>query len=154
MLLLDKDQNAFYRSVSSGYFYKIISSQISFNTTDLNITEQVEEDLFSIPIAHYIEKYVLQSVQRSDVIYIYADGGHTERLLKNVDFSNYNLKGIISKKNDGGVMEGYPIISYNQNLMQENCYILISSASYERDIYGELIKANIPCNKILRIYGD
>ncbi|MCM3701054.1 glycosyltransferase [Paenibacillus macerans] len=154
VLLLDKDQNAFYRSVSSGYFYNIFSSQISFDSTNLNIMEQVEEDLFSIPISHYVEKYVLQSVNRSDILYIYADGGHTERLLKNVDFSNYNLKGVISKKNDGGVIGGYPIISYNQNLMQENCYILISSASYEREIYGELMKAKIPCNKILRIYGD
>lgn len=154
VLLLDKDKNVFYRSASSSYFYNIFSSQLSSKSNNINISELVEEDLFSIPVDYYIEKYVLQSVNRSDSLYIYADGGHTERLLKNVDFSNYNLKGIISKNNKDGYVGGYPIVTYNQNLIQEDCYILISSASYERDIYGELLKANIPCNKILRIYGD
>lgn len=86
-------------------------------------------------------------------IYIYGAGSHTERLLKEVDFSGYNICGIIDRnsKLEGKCIEGIEIY-YSERIADMHVdYVLISSLSYEKEIYNE-VSLVIDKNKLIRIY--
>lgn len=90
---------------------------------------------------------------KNKVIFIYGAGGNTKKLLNDIDFSSYNISGIIDKNEelDNKVVYGYRSyhISKINNLNFD--YIIISSVSYEREICEELLNL-IDEDKIIKIY--
>lgn len=86
-------------------------------------------------------------------LFIYGAGEHTKKLLNYIDFSEFNLEGIIDKNES---LEGIKVNQYQvfhptkiQELKFD--YILISSKAFEKEIYDELSK-KINKEKIIRLY--
>ena len=100
-------------------------------------------------------EYVMDQLEATgdERLYIYAAGGHTRKLLAEIDFSNYNLCGIIDKNKElaGSEMNGYKIYHIDDMDKLEIDWILISSISYEREIYIELSES-LNNGKLIRIY--
>jgi len=90
---------------------------------------------------------------KGERIYIYGAGGHTNELLRKVDFSNYNICGILDRNMNltGSKLGGYEVNHVSKIKELDIDYILISSISYEREIYNELKKV-FNKNRLLRIY--
>ncbi|RTE07920.1 hypothetical protein [Paenibacillus whitsoniae] len=97
--------------------------------------------------------YIENLLQGKKNIFIYGCGGHTKQLIELVDFSSFDLKGIIDSNPSGNYFEGYPVYAANEiNNLVVGC-ILISSFSFESEIYEQLIKV-INKGKIIRIYNN
>ncbi|WP_286885402.1 glycosyltransferase [Aneurinibacillus sp. UBA3580] len=92
---------------------------------------------------------------RNKKVYIYGAGSHTKDLLQQVNFDGIILSGIIDKNKqlDGQKYNEYPIYSLDKIDSLDFDGLLISSATYEQEIYEEL-KLYIPKEKIIRIYNN
>jgi hypothetical protein len=101
-----------------------------------------------------IKDRLSRCVGHNENLYIYCAGGHTEELLRVVDFSKYHLCGIIDKDKEkvGNHINGYPIVDIETLNKNQIDFILISSISYEDEIYNEL-KLEIEENKLIKIYN-
>ncbi|WP_186429892.1 nucleoside-diphosphate sugar epimerase/dehydratase [Clostridium sp. BSD9I1] len=90
---------------------------------------------------------------KSSKIYIYGAGGHTKDLFNKIDFSQFNICGILdSNKNlEGFGVNNYPIYHFSKINELQIDYILISSLSYEKEIYNQL-KESFQEDKLIRIY--
>jgi len=85
-------------------------------------------------------------------VYIYAAGGHTKKLLNRINLNN--IYGIFDSNPelDGTMLQGIPVYSKGKINQFEFDYIVISSMSYEEEIYNEL-KYIIDKRKLIRIYN-
>lgn len=92
---------------------------------------------------------------REQRIFIYGAGGHTRLILENIETGYYNFCGILDKDDalDGRDFCGYRI--FNRNRIKELSidFILISSETYEKEIYDEL-KETVDERKLIRLYYD
>lgn len=88
-------------------------------------------------------------------ICIYAAGGHTRKLLQEVDFSKFEIIAIFDSDItfDGTEIDGYKVCHKSRIGEFSFDYILISSQSFEEQIYEELLKY-VESDKIIRIYGN
>jgi len=121
--------------------YGLLNHEMSF----------MAQGLVEMKYNEYIMKQL--EVVKQERLYIYAAGGHTRNLFKQVDFSKYNLCGIIDKNKelDGSKIDGYPVYHIDSILSLDAQWILISSSSFETEIYDELSKI-IDERKLIRIY--
>lgn len=152
LLILDKNCTQFNKAISAKYFAQLYIVKHNLVKIKFEQLLYLEDELFTISLSNYIGNYVLHNVAGNSSLYIYADGGHTELLLENVDFSEFELKGIISKNPKANMLGSYPVLKYSLDLIHDNTYFLISSASYEDEIYLELSR-DVPKERIIRIYG-
>ncbi|MGI6585253.1 MAG: nucleoside-diphosphate sugar epimerase/dehydratase [Lutisporaceae bacterium] len=87
-------------------------------------------------------------------LYIYGAGGHTKKLLKQIDTGNLNICGIIDSNPelDNTYLNGIRV--YGRDRMDELDidYILISSMSYEKEIFDDL-KRTVDIGKLITIYN-
>lgn len=150
--IVDEQFLTINKSISADYFAGLFACKHHLDSTNKLAYLYSNEELFSITLNNYIKEYVLYKVNDKKTIYIYADGGHTEALINCVDFSEFKLLGILSKEPRMKSIESYPVIKYKSDIISDDAYILISSATYEEEIYNELCQ-EIAGNKILRIYG-
>jgi len=116
----------------------------------------IGQGLVKMSMETYLTGYLNKRLNKTkrDKLYIYAAGGHTKKLLDNIDFSKYNLCGFVDKdiSLEGTSLAGKPIYHVDKISELDIDYILISSHSYESEIYRELCKFLDP-NKIIRIYN-
>lgn len=85
---------------------------------------------------------------------IFAAGGHTRKLLQEVDFSKHELLAIFDSNIavDGTEIEGYRVFHKSRLNKFSFDYIIISSISFEEQIYKEL-QEYVESDKIIRIYS-
>ena len=123
------------------------------NATDLSEFKMsfINNALVYIDYEDYIMKRI--SRHKDKQIYIYGAGGHTKELLKKVNFSGYNICGILdgNESLDGTSLGGYEVYHASRIKELDIDYILISSISYENEIYEEL-KIVFDENRLIRIY--
>ncbi|NLK34672.1 MAG: hypothetical protein GX301_04385, partial [Gracilibacteraceae bacterium] len=116
----------------------------------------IGQGLVKISMEAYLTNYLNNRLDKTkgSKLYIYAAGGHTKNLLNNIDFFKYNLCGFIDKdiSLEGTSLAGKPIYHTDRISELDIDYILISSHSYESEIYRELCKFFDP-DRIIRIYN-
>ncbi len=112
----------------------------------------VKVPLITMNFVDYLEDII--DPIRDKRIYIFSAGGHTESLLKWFDFSNVNIQGIIDNNMDlnGKRLNGYHIYHSNCIPKLEIDYILISSRTFEREIYAQLSR-ELDKEKLIRLYN-
>lgn len=107
-------------------------------------------------VEYQLQDYVagLLKDKQGKKIYIYGAGGHTEYLLKNIRNSSDIFSGIFDKNNGlkGKSLLGLTIMPVEEINQTEFDYLLISSQSYEKEIYKELIET-VNEEKLIRIYN-
>lgn len=116
-------------------------NQIQCNSFELFITESV-----SILVDDYMK------IKVSEPVYIYGAGTHTIELLKESSFLSGYVTGIIDRNPNligTKLLEEYEIIGIND--IDDNIPILISSASFEEEIYEQL--SQIVKNRLIKIYS-
>jgi len=132
---------------------KIAANADSLKTMKMKF---VGQGLVKMPIEAYLNNYLSNTLKKTkeDRLYIYAAGGHTKKLLHNIDFSEFNLCGFIDKNPDleGTSLAGKPVYHFNKIIELDIDWILISSQSYEKEIYMELSQF-FDSEKIIRIYN-
>ncbi len=114
-------------------------------------TNHLELGLITLEFNRYMQ-FKLKKC-RNKKIYIFSAGGHTKKLLETVDFKDITICGLLDKNRDlhGKLLYGHTVYDY-QSITDLNVdYILISSYSYEREVYEEL-KESFDENKLIRIY--
>lgn len=118
----------------------------------IDIVDFLNLKLVKTKLSKYIED-ITKSI-RNERIFIYGAGGHTLDLLNNIDLSKINVCGIIDKNPEleNTVAKGIKV--YNKNKLKDlrADYIIISSASYEADIFEDLRK-EYEEEKLVTIYG-
>lgn len=147
--LMVTNEESFYKEVSGEYITKFMNKA---GNNNIEIDGNINEGLYSINLSYYLENYILSLLQKGSKLFIYGDGEHTKRLIKLIDFSSYNLMGVLSKSPSINQIEGVPVIKYNRDLIDQETFILISSATFEQEIFEEL-KQEIQEMNLLRIYG-
>jgi glycosyltransferase involved in cell wall biosynthesis len=83
----------------------------------------------------------LEVCQGFSSIYIYGAGGHTLKLLESGALDGYPIRAIFDSnpKNAGTVLHSVPVCLWDKAAMdQENSVIIISSSSFENEIYTRL----------------
>ncbi|MET4560710.1 glycosyltransferase involved in cell wall biosynthesis [Lysinibacillus parviboronicapiens] len=116
-------------------------NQIQCNSFELYNTESV-----SILVNDYMKMIV------SEPVYIYGAGTHTIELLKESSFLSGYVTGIIDRNPNligTKLLEEYEVIGIND--IDDNIPILISSASFEEEIYEQL--SQIVKNGLIKIYN-
>lgn len=97
---------------------------------------------------------------RAHRLFIYGAGSHTSELLSKVEWDTSILSGIFDKNpsNEGmsiNEIRVHNVSRLNEMIAEDGAYLLISSLTYEQEIYDELIeKRRVDPNKIVRMYGD
>ncbi len=109
--------------------------------------------LVETSLNNYLKKELAEI--RGERIFIYGAGGHTRFILESIETDYFNFGGILDKNEalDGQVFCGYPIFNRNRIKDLEIDYILISSETYEQEIYNEL-KMMFDERKLIRLYYD
>ncbi|BDH60819.1 hypothetical protein MTP04_09490 [Lysinibacillus sp. PLM2] len=148
--LVNSNGGNFFKNLSTANVNDIVLKKLGLAEEDNS--KIIEEDIFSISIHHYITQYLLKDLPNNHKLYIYGDGGHTKTLLEEVDFSQYNLKGILSKNVKNPSINGIEVSNILDIIIDLHTYILISSSSYEDEIFEELT-CTIPTHQIIKIYG-
>lgn len=116
-------------------------NQIQCNSFELFNTESV---------SIFVDDYMQMKV--NEPVYIYGAGTHTIELLKESPFLSRNITGIIDRNPNligTKLLEEYEVIGLND--VDEKIPILISSASFEEEIYEQL--SNIIKNRLIKIYS-
>jgi len=158
-----KDINTFDLTSMQIDMTKIIDECILYNTEflkgftsgigSLNDCRKgfVRLGLVEIEYSEYIRKRV--GLCKGEQLYIYGAGGHTENLLNKLDFTGLNLCGIIDKnlKLQGTYICGYRVYHTSDIKNLNIDKLLISSLSYENEMYEELLSVFEP-KKLIRIY--
>jgi glycosyltransferase involved in cell wall biosynthesis len=120
-------------------------------STVMNFIEQSEEKLFE-----YIRKNI-----KGELIYIWGAGTHTENLIKLLKKYNfYNVSGIIDGNNNSNDQYKFGIKVINKDEFIDKYKLLctdiiISSASFENEIYDEICNLKISKDiNIVKLYRD
>ncbi len=104
-----------------------------------------------------LEASILRKLNRhtTENIYIYGGGTHTSLLCDAVDLSRFKIKGIIDKNRQlaGTQLNGYRIYNTEEMLQIPIDKILISSATYELEMYDEL-RNHFAADQLIKIYGS
>lgn len=137
--------------ISKSYFIENKRNLLMRDEVSTDENNEYQTELISMDIEKYLVNRISDSARN---IYIYGAGSHTRELLKNINFS---IDGIIVRKyeNIGKSIEGISIISIEEieKLKIKIDYIIISSVSYEKEIYEYLCNLDIvDKNRILKIY--
>jgi len=113
----------------------------------------LQAKLVHAPLSQYLEGKVRRS--NSGKLYIYGAGTHTQELLENVDHQAYKIAAIFDRNRAryGQKLIGYPIVNPLEAQLGNMDRILISSASYEKEIYDELRRSYKP-EQLIRFYGE
>lgn len=111
----------------------------------------IGQGLVEVDYKEYVRKRILPYKKKR--LYIFGAGGHTVNLLNQIDFSEFELCGIIDSNADleGQTIQGYPVFYKGNIEKMEIDYILISSQSYEKEIFEDL-KQSFNEEKLIRIY--
>lgn len=104
-----------------------------------------------------VERYLSYKLQNKEVqkFYIYGAGGHTADLLNQLESMSEKVLGIIDQDERKAGREFCGVKIYHVDQLPElpPACILISSASYEREICRNLSK-RVPWKRIMRYYGE
>ncbi|OUM98896.1 MAG: hypothetical protein BAA02_11910 [Paenibacillaceae bacterium ZCTH02-B3] len=103
-------------------------------------------------VAEYIEGKLKKWNVRS--FYIYGAGTHTDQLLSQLDLKRVPVKGIFDRDagKAGATLRGLPVYHVGELPELRPEAVLISSFSYEDEIYRQLAET-IPRQRVLRYYG-
>lgn len=109
--------------------------------------------LVQVDYNHYILNRKLRRCEGHQLC-IYGAGGHTRKLLNEINSSSLNIMAIFDSdvRLDGTDLGGYTVYHKSKLSEFDFDFILISSQSYEEEIYKELLQ-QVDCDKIIRIYG-
>lgn len=104
-------------------------------------------------VSHFVESKLKRFKDKQ--LYIYGAGEHTQKILRSMDWSSYNLCGIFDKNPllAGTQIEGYPIYEYSEIGQLHIEKLLISSHAFEQDIYKELTSL-LDTKDIVRLYSS
>ncbi|UQZ76067.1 hypothetical protein C2I17_16735 [Niallia circulans] len=112
------------------------------------------DSLITIKLEKYIYEFVLNKVSKDSPIYIYGDGEHTKQLLREINFHSFNIRGILAKNPKQKKLGQYEVKDIRHERLTEDVFLLISSASFETEIYEDLINMKrFNKDRLLRIYG-
>lgn len=168
--IVDRHRKLFFKEISSEYLFhhygpvnkekNVLNSFVLLVNPNIFDMKEVEclkpillqDSLLTLSIEDYFYKFVLRDIDSDTPLYIYGDGEHTIKLLKHVDFSLYNLKGILAKEPKECEIANYKVESIQSENFTKDIRIIVSSASFETEIYEDLI-AFFEMKQILRIYG-
>lgn len=134
------------------YFMKNMRKILQRRYVSVNTYNFINHDYISVSISWYIID-LLHHIKNKK-IYIYGAGTHTVDLLNSADFSNVNICGIIDKNHEleGSKISGFTVNSFNNIKELEIDYILISSMSFESEIFEQL-GSFVEIEKLIRVYG-
>jgi len=135
------------------YFMKNISKILHGKYVPVNTYNFINHEYIKVSISSYITG-MLHSIRNKN-IYIYGAGTHTVDLLNSVDLSNVNICGIIDRNPDleGKKISGLTVTCFQNINKLEIDYILISSMSFELEIFEQLRNV-VGEEKLIRIYGQ
>lgn len=147
-------------------FYKYLNKNNINNTLKRDIIDSINNNkaykYYKLPKLiknkFNLEKYLICKLKKFQYknIAIYGGGEHTEKLLKYIP-SNINIKFILDgdKYKSGKHIEKYEIYSFSDKLLKNINVIIISSESFEDDIYSKLIYKCVENNiELYRLYEE
>lgn len=131
---------------SSSFFQNNKNEIIKGNSVSYSSKEEFATESISLSIDDFMKLKI-----KEPNIYIYGAGTHTKELLNESNYLKKRTIAIVDGNPNkiGGVFSTFEVISINE--IDSRIPILISSASFEEEIYKEL-SAKTP-NKIIRIYN-
>ena len=115
-----------------------------------NIECSTKEEFYTELVKVNIQSFLAKRI--TTPVYVYGAGGHTMELIKECPFLKEMVVGVIDKNkkiHGTKLLDEFSIISLEET--DRNIPILISSASYEKEIYEEL-KGLMP-NQLIKIYN-
>lgn len=136
--------SAFY---SAPFFEKNKKKILNGEYIEFSSIEEFNTELITIDLERFMKKKITK-----EKIYIYGAGNHTVELITECSFINNKIMGIIDKNSDmygEKLLDEFEIISLFS--IEEDIPILISSATYEQEIYEEL-KEKVS-NQLIKIYN-
>ncbi len=112
------------------------------NQSDLFLEDVVKlpAGLVETNLTHFIQRK-LESYSDFSSIYIYGAGGHTVKLLESGALDFYPVKAIFDSnpQNTGAFLKGIPVCLWEEIAVdRERSVIIVSSSSYEKEIYTRL----------------
>jgi len=124
-----------------------LNKYLTINSFDL-----LNFKLVKAKLSKYIEDITKQG--NNSMIYVYGAGGHTIDLLSNIDLRKVDICGIIDKNQEleGKRVCGLAVTNLKKINELDADYILISSLSYETEIFEQL-RSIVGEEKLIRIYG-
>lgn len=136
---------------SKDFFVKNLVNIQNAKYLEINSIDLLNFKLVKAKVSRYIEDIIRQCNNR---VFIYGAGGHTSDILKIMDPVKMNICGIIDKNPDleNLVFNGIPVYNIKDLNQLAADYIIISSASFESDIF-EALKSQFNEEKIIRVYG-
>lgn len=140
--------------IFSGSFFNIhIAAILNGHPVQTNVGRQ--KHYHTVMVNLFLDNHVREQLRTSgaDRFYLYGAGGHTSELLRELE-GNTAFEGIVDSNPSlsGKEMAGLPVVNIEQALSDEKIGILISSSSYEQEIFERL--ASIGNNPIIRIYRE
>jgi hypothetical protein len=134
--------------------YNVDINEINTKSKLLDYISLNEEKLY---------KYITSKL-KGESIYIWGAGTHTENLFRLLSKQNFDLnyiKGIIDSDSEKiklkNNLNGIPIIfkdDFIKNKFETNIDVIISSASFEQEIYSQLIEMEKENLNIIRLYDN
>lgn len=124
-----------------------LNKYVTINSFDL-----LNYKLVKAKLSKYIEDITKQG--NNSRIFVYGAGGHTIDLLSNIDLKKVDICGIIDKNQEleGKKVCGLAVTNFKNINELGADYILISSLSYETEIFEQL-RSIVGEEKLIRIYG-
>ncbi|MFD1736778.1 glycosyltransferase [Bacillus salitolerans] len=156
-----------YKRACGQFFHEIIKPCILFKTSSFLDTQILNVEFLkdkkmaffydtpvTIDLSWYFNKRFAHLKEKQDV-YLYSAGEHTEQIIKNVDLSDFNIRGIFDNNSslEGKAIGGIPIF-YSEHMKKHVIdSLIITSKAYEEEIF-DFVRKRIPIENIYKMHFD